>query len=165
MSYPQDVANAVQAHRAIAANITASLSIPTSPAVVTYTNAYAADSQFNISTGVMYFAKNTEFTSVYNATLDSTSGTSVYYVDAEVSTDGTNWTRGTYSLRIQTVRSSDSDVTCSFPFSGYFAAGTYLRFVHWASTTNIAAVTRAVSGSNAPAIRLTYSRIPAVLLP
>lgn len=159
---PQTVDIPVSARALIAKNTTASISLTTSPAPVVWTAAQLADSQFDLATGVITFAKTCTFNSVFYSNLSTGSGTTSYYTDAETSVDGgTTWVRGTDSMRQETVRSTDNHVVRGFAFAGRFLAGTKLRFVHWASSTAVTLTTDTVSGSTAPALRLTYNSIPA----
>lgn len=80
----------------------------------------------------------------------------------QIEVTGTLPGSGTNSLR--EVTASNVPQTFSLPFSGYFPAGLKLRFVIWASGSGVTIQTATVSGSTAPAARLTYSNIVATRL-
>ena len=157
----------VRARALVANNSTDSILVPSTPTAAPFTNILLNDSQFNVLNGVITFLEDSQFTSVFYTTLSNLGGAGTvltFYTDAEVSTDGITWIRGTQSLREEAVRGSDTHATRSFAFSGRFLKGTQLRFVWWASNDNCVVTTDTVSGSTATAIRLTYSCIPATLL-
>ncbi len=147
----------------VAKNTSATVAIPTTPTPVVFTAVTTSDAKFNIANGVITFEDDYQFTSVFMPHLRATSGTPLYYADAEASTDGgTTWVRSVDSARESQLRNTDGVQTLSLPFSGRMPKGVKLRFVHWASTANVEATTTTNNGSTAPAIRLTYSATRAV---
>ncbi|MGL6118123.1 hypothetical protein, partial [Plesiomonas sp.] len=147
----------------VAKNTGATVAIPNTPTPVVFSAVSTVDSKFNLANGVITFDDDYQFTSVFAPHVRATSGTPLYYADAEVSTDGgTTWVRGVDSARESQLRNTDGVQTLSLPFSGRFAKGVKLRFVHWASTASVEATTTTNNGSTAPAIRLTYSATRAV---
>jgi len=148
-------------HRNIAKNTTASITPPQVVTPVVFT-AFTGDPNFTLANGVITFDQDVMFVSTFNATVSATSGTAIYYADAEISTDGgTTWVRGVDSLRIETVRSTDGSRSINLGFSGAFFKGQKLRFVHWSSVNTVRLTSGTVLGSSYAAIRLTYSALHA----
>ncbi len=131
-----------------------SIAIPTAPAPMVWENVRKPAHKYTPATGVFHFEKDTFFISVANWTIVG-AASKRFYADAESSTDGINWTRGTNSLRIGA--SSADGNTMSFAFAGHFAAGVYLRFVYWASATGVTMNTENINGSTSAASRLTVA--------
>lgn len=151
-----------QAYRAVAYSDTASISVPTAPVVCTAGG--GTDPGFSLAAGVISFDRDCQFTSTVSVLATCASGSPIYYTDAEVSTDGgTTWTRGAFSLRCEQL-AAGYQRTREFSFSGRFPAGSKLRFVEWASAAGVTLQTVANNGSTVPARRLTYSRIPAIIV-
>lgn len=149
--------------RLVAYNDTASFAVPTTPTPLIWTATSTNDSQWDVSNGVITFAQNCLFNSVFFANLSNTGGANTvltYHTDAEVSVDGVTWVRGANSMRQETVRGSDNNASRNFPFSGGFLKGQRLRFVHWASNGNCRVTTDTDLGSTCPAHRLTYNYLP-----
>lgn len=146
--------------RALIANSTAtSQAIPTTPTAFVWPNVRNSnpDPQYDSSTGYFTFIADCFFNSVASWTLTG-SASRVFYADAETSVDGgITWVRGTESLRAEDATSAG--VTLMFPFSGFFPKGLMLRFVAWANNTGVTITTTTVSGSTAPAARLTTNCI------
>ena len=146
--------------RALIANSTAtSQAIPTTPTTFIWPNVKNAnpDPQYNATTGYYTFAADCFFNSVASWTITG-SASRIFYADAETSIDGgTTWVRGTESLRAEDA--NNSGVTLQFPFSGFFAKGTMLRYIAWASDTGVTISTTNVGSSVAPAARLTTNCI------
>jgi hypothetical protein len=155
-------------YRGVAYNNTGSLAVPTNYAVALSTNNNGTDPLFNQSTGVIGpFPVDVEWTSTVMVNPTCSSGTPLYYTDAEVSVDGgTTWIRGSNSLRIEQLAAGYTR-TREFSFSGKFAAGSMLRFIEWASASGVTLQTVTVTNNSvtsiAPARRITYSYMPAVI--
>lgn len=142
--------------RLVADVVAASQALPTAPTAFLWANVRAADSQYDAATGVITIARDCFFTSVANWTVNIPAGQSDFFADAEFFVAGA-WTRGTNSGRREEIRTLDGDRTVSFGFSGWFAAGTKLRFVAWASSASATIATSTDQGTTVPAARLTYS--------
>lgn len=132
--------------------------IPTTPTAFVWPNVRAADPQYDATTGVITIARDCFFTSVANWTTHINAGQADLYADAEFFVNG-QWVRGTNSGRREEMRSSDGDRTISFGFSGFFAAGTKLRFVMWSNSASAHIISSVISGTTFAAARLTYSTI------
>ena len=157
MSWPIGIGYA-KGRALIVTDSSASVTIPTTTTPFVWGTIRNAqpDIQYDAATGVFTFLTNNFFVSVANWTVHGASSKE-FYADAETSLDGITWTRGTDSLRIEATVSAGK--TASFAFAGYFPAGLRLRFIAWASTTGVTIQSRTVSGSTAPAARLTVSQI------
>lgn len=136
----------------------ASVTVPTTPTPFVWGTVRnsSPDVQYDPVTGIFTFLTNNFFVSVANWTVYG-AASKEFYSDAETSTDGITWVRGIDSLRIESTVSSGK--TASFGFAGFFPAGLRLRFVAWASDINITIQSRTVSGSTAPAARLTVMQV------
>jgi len=145
-----------QGARLIAKVTAASQALPTTPTAFLWATVQVADPQYNAATGVITIAKDCFFTSVANWTVNMPAGTADIFADAEFFVSGA-WVRGTDSGRREKIRSSDGARTVSFGFAGWFAAGTTLRFVAWASSAAAVIETSTDNGTTIPAARLTYS--------
>lgn len=147
----------VYGSRLIADDVTVTeTALPITPTPFVWPNVRAADPQYNASTGVITIARDCFFTSVANWTAHVNAGQGDIYADAEFFVGG-QWVRGTNSGRREELRSADGDRTISFGFAGWFAAGTMLRFVLWASNTSAHINASTNNGTTFAAARLTYS--------
>lgn len=158
-SHLADLDQRVRGSRLVADLVAASTALPTAPTAFVWPNVRAADAQYNSSTGVITIARDCFFTSVANWTVNIPAGQSNFFADAEFFVSGV-WTRGTNSGRREVIRTVDGDRTVSFGFSGWFAAGTQLRFVAWASSATATITTTTDQGTTFAAARLTYSTQP-----
>lgn len=153
----------ITAYRCVAKTTTASTAVPTTPTPVVPTANSGTDPLFNAATGTIGpFPYDVLWSSTVSVNPSCSSGTPVYYTDAEFSTDGgSTWTRGTDSLRAEEL-AANYIRTREFSFSGKFSAGTTLRFVEWASAVGIVLTTSGdTQGSTIPARRITYTYVPA----
>lgn len=149
----------VTGSRLVADDVTATpVALPITPTAFVWPNVRAADAQYNNATGAVTIARDCFFTSVANWSAKIDSGQGDIFADAEFFVGG-QWVRGTNSGRRTTIRSTDGSVTVSFAFSGFFPAGTILRFVLWASTASIYIQATTDNGSTFSAARLTYSTV------
>lgn len=161
-SHLADLHQRVRGARLIADDITMTeTALPTTPTVFIWPNVRVADSQYDSSTGSITIARDCFFTSVANWTAHINTGQADIYADAEFFVGGV-WVRGTNSGRREEIRTSDGDRTISFGFSGFFAAGTILRFVLWSNSSGAHINSSVVDGTTFAAARLTYSTIPGV---
>lgn len=159
VSHLADLHQKVRGSRLVADDVTMTeVALPTTPTVFIWPNVRVADSQYNASTGVITIARDCFFTSVANWTAHINTGQADIYADAEFFVGG-SWVRGTNSGRREEIRTSDGDRTISFGFSGFFVAGTTLRFVLWSNSSGSHINSSTVNGSTFAAARLTYSTI------
>lgn len=141
----------------VAKQTAASVDVGTTPATWIWPTVQVADGQYDGATGNITIAEDCFFTSVASWRVVGSTNR-IFYADAEFSLDGgVTWQRGADSLREEQVSSASR--TLSFPFAGWYPAGTMLRFIAWASGSGVTAQTNAVGTSTAPAARLTYTTI------
>jgi len=154
----------VIAYREVAYNNSTLIAVPTTPTPCTLTNCLGTDPAFSLANGTITFNHDVAWCSTVSVLAACNSGTPVYYTDAEISLDGgATWTRGSNSMRMEQLAAGYLR-TREFSFAGKFPAGSMLRFVEWASAAGVTLVTATDHGSTAPARRLTYLRIPAVVV-
>jgi hypothetical protein len=142
----------------VADDVTASISVPTSPTAFVWPNVRNSnpDVQYNATNGVFTFTEDVFFNSTANWHVHGASSKS-FYADAETSLDGVTWTRGVNSLRV--METDSGGTTASFGFNGFFPKGLRLRFIWWASATGVDIRTEVFNGSTSAAARLTVNTI------
>ena len=144
--------------RLIADSLAALQAMPTVPTVFIWPNIRRNDPQYDANTGAITIAEDSFFSSSANWATSVISGTGYFYADAEFYVNG-EWVRGLNSCRREYIRNGDQQRTTVFPFDGFFPAGTILRFVAWASGSNVVISTSTDQGSTIAAARLTYATI------